>query len=105
MIKIFRVFELLVVVLAALSISNAHSKEYLLEADIDVRAEYNDNIFLTNLPHDSTKGIFVTPALSGIIKEENWEGELRARIRSERYSDDDLNCNDQLFYLTGRYLA
>ena len=105
MIKILRVFELLVAVLAALSLSNAHSKEYLLEADIDVRAEYNDNIFLTNLPHDSTKGIFVTPALSGIIKEENWEGELRARIRAERYSDDDLNGNDQLFDLTGRYLA
>jgi len=83
----------------------AYAKEYKLEADVDARAEYNDNIFLTSAPHDGTTGLIVTPALTGVIKEENLEGELRARLRINRYSDQNLNGNDQLFDLTGRYIA
>ncbi len=84
---------------------DARSYEGSLEADVDARAEYNDNIFLTNLPHDAVTGIIITPALSGIIKEENWEAKLRARVRINKYSDDTIDGNDQLFDLTGRYDA
>lgn len=84
---------------------NAVASERSLEANINARAEYNDNIFLTTQPHDSTKGLIITPTLSGVIKEQNWESELRARLRINEYSDNNLNSTDQLFDLTGRYIA
>jgi hypothetical protein len=93
------------VVTALLFSFNAISSERSLEAYVDARAEYNDNIFLTNQPHDSTQGVIITPALSGVIKEQNWESELRARLSFNRYSDKNLNSNDQLFDFAGRYLA
>ena len=105
LIKIPRVSVMLLLCSAALSISNAYSYEAALEADVDARAEYNDNIFLTSLPHDPVTGIIITPSLSGIIKEENWEAKLRARVRINKYSDDTIDGNDQLFDLTGQYNA
>lgn len=83
----------------------AYSKEYSLEADVDAHAEYNSNIFLTSLPHDATKGIIITPSLSGIIKERHWQAVLNARIQSQNYSDDNLDGNDQHLSLTGQYGA
>ena len=105
LIKIPRVPVILLLCIAVLSISNAYSYEAALQADIDARAEYNDNIFLTSLPHDAVTGIIITPSLSGIIKEENWEAKLRARVRINKYSDDTIDGNDQLFDLTGQYNA
>ena len=84
-------------------VSLASASEYMVDADIKGRVEYNDNIFLTSLPHDAVSGLVVTPSLWGVIKEQNWEGELRARIESYHYSDDAINSNDQFFSLTGRY--
>ena len=83
----------------------SHASERSLDAKIDGRVEYNDNILLTNLPHDSVTGLIITPSLSGIIKEENWEAKLLAKIKSHNYSDDNLDSNDQYFDLTGRYTA
>ena len=103
MINISNICRILGVCIVLFQAPNAYSYEAALEADIDARAEYNDNIFLTNQPHDSVKSIVITPSLTGVIKEENWEGELRARIRSHNYSDNNLDGNDQLFDLTGRY--
>ncbi|MCK4708556.1 MAG: hypothetical protein KAU21_08060, partial [Gammaproteobacteria bacterium] len=105
MFKISNVWRVLVVCIILLHAQAAYAKEYKLEADVDARAVYDDNIFLTNQLHDSTKGIIVTPALSGVITEENWESELRARLRINKYSDKSLNSNDQFFDLTGRYTA
>lgn len=84
---------------------NVYASERLLEANVNARAEYNDNIFLTSRPHDAAKGIIITPELSAIIKEEHWEANLTARIKSHNYSDSNLNSNDQYFNLTGRYRA
>jgi len=84
---------------------NAYSSERSLEADIDARAEVNDNIFLTTLPHNRVNGIIISPSLSGNIKEENWQAKFGARIKSHNYSDKNLDSNDQYFDLTGRYLA
>ena len=105
MFKITNVWKVLGICFLLFQSHTVYSKEYLLEANVDAHVEYNSNIFLTNQPHDSTKGVIVTPSLSGVIKEANWESKLRARVRINRYSDQNLNGNDQLFDFTGRYLA
>ncbi len=81
------------------------SKEYLIEADVDARAEYNDNIFLTPLQHDSVTGLIVTPTIKGIIKETHWQADMAARLRSNNYSDANINSNDKYFDVTGKYTA
>ena len=96
---------ILVVCAATVLATNVYSAEYLMESDIDARVEYNDNIFLTDQPHDSVTGLIVTPTIYGKIKEKNWESSLSARIRSHNYSDDTLDTNDQFFDLVGQYNA
>ncbi len=81
----------------------SYSSEKLLEASVNARAEYNDNIFLTTLPHDAISRIVITPSLSGIIKEQNWQIELNSKLRINQYSDHKLDSNGQLFSLTGQY--
>lgn len=84
-------------------VPNAYSAEHRLEASVNARAEYNDNIFLTSGPHDAVSGVIITPSLSGIIKEQNWQTELKAKLRLQKYSDATIDGNDQFFSLTGRY--
>ncbi len=103
--KFSDIYKILAVCVVLVQASDAYATEQSLEADIGVRAEVNDNIFLTTLPHNTAKGIVIMPSLSGFIKEENWETKLRARIKSYRYTDKNLNSNDQYFDLTGRYLS
>ena len=83
----------------------AHSSEKLLETSVNASAEYNDNIFLTTRSHDAVSNIVVTPSLSGIIKEQNWQVELNSKLRINQYSDHKLDSNEQLFSLTGQYSA
>lgn len=82
---------------------SAVSKEWLIETDIDARAEYNDNIFLSPLPHDSVSGVIVTPSIKGVVREAHWQADMTARLRSNNYSNSRLNSNDRYFDLTGRY--
>ncbi len=103
--KFSGIYKILGVCIVLIQASDAYSAEQLLEADIGARAEVNDNIFLTTLPHNTAKGIIITPSLSGVIREENWNAKLRARVKSYNYSDKDLNSNDQYFDLTGRHMA
>ena len=103
MIKISNIYRILGVSIALFQTSNAWSYEAVLEADVDARVEYNDNIFLTSGPHDSIKALKITPSLHGVIKEKHWQAQLNAMIRSENYSDDSLDGNDQFFSLTGQY--
>ena len=103
--KIISSIRIIVVCIAVIHSVNAYSYEASLVADIGVRYEYNDNIFLTNQPHDSVTAIVITPGISGIIKDKHWEGALDARLRSSKYSDSNLDGNDQYFNLTGRYVA
>ena len=103
--KISTIYRLLGVGVLLIQSPTAWSYEGALEADIDTRAEYNTNIFLTSLPHDAVTGVIITPSLSGIIREQNWEAELRARLRINKYSDDTIDGNDQFFNLTGQYSA
>jgi len=103
--KLLNIYGILGVCIVLAQTSNAYSSERSLNAGISARASINDNIFLTTLPHNTVSGIIITPSLSGIIKEENWETKLRARIKSHNYSDQNLDSNDQYFDLTGRYLS
>ncbi len=99
------VLGVFMVCIAMLPISNTYARQWSLESSINARSEYNDNIFLTSGPHDAVTGMTITPALSGVINEKNWEAKLRARLRINKYSDHTIDGNDQFFDLTGRYNA
>lgn len=82
---------------------SALSNERLLEASINSRVLYDDNLFLTTAEHDAVTGIIITPSLTGIIKEENWEAKLNTSLKFNEYSDRSTGNNGQFFDLTGRY--
>ena len=83
----------------------ASSSEKLLETSITTRAEYNDNIFLTTLPHGNVSSVVITPSLSGIIKEQHWQVKLNSKLRINKYSNQKLDSNERLFDLTGQHSA
>lgn len=76
-----------------------------MRTDISARTEYDDNIFLTHLPHDSVTSLVVIPSVKGVVKEEHWQADVSARLRSNNYSQSNLNSNDKYFDLTGKYNA
>jgi len=105
---VIKFFDIIVISGVCAVLVQSHSacaSEILLEGDINARAEYDDNIFLTNGPHDAVSGILITPAIAGIIREANWEANLEARLRINKYSDNTIDGNDQFFDLTGQYNA
>ena len=83
--------------------SNTYSVERRLDASVSARVEHNDNIFLVENPEGSVTGITITPSLTGIIKEQNWETRMRAKLGINKYSEHDLDSNDQYFNLFGSY--
>ena len=85
--------------------SGVYSSERLLDASVSAQAEYNDNIFLVPEPESSVTGISITPILLGIVRESNWETQLQAKLVINKYSEHDLDSNDQYFSLSGRYRA
>lgn len=80
-------------------IGELHAVQYSLESDVSARAEYHDNIFLTTVPHDSVYGLVVTPQISLVAKEPDWETSLNTKFIGNRYSDSNLNSNDLFFVL------
>jgi len=82
-----------------------YAGEYLIESSIDSRTEYNSNIFLTNQSHNDVYGLVTTPSISGVMRDQNWSGELNASLRNYQYSDHSLDSTDKLFNVTGRYSA
>ena len=80
-----------------------HAAQYSVESSISARAEYNDNIFLTTLPHDSVNGFIVIPEARMVAREANWETFLGARLRSNNYSDSNLDSNDIYLDASGTY--
>lgn len=103
MLKIFGRFLLCLLFLSA---SNSYSEEYLLESKISTRAGYNSNAFLSVQPREVTS-ITITPSISGIVKERNWQTNFNASVSS--YADDDPDRDSDYigkqFFLTGRYGA
>ena len=84
---------------------NVYPYEASLVADVDARVEYNDNIFITNQPHEGVTGLLVTPSITGVVKEKHWQAALDARLRNSTYTDSSLDGNDQYFNLNGSYNA
>lgn len=80
-----------------------YAAQWSLKSNVDAHAAYDDNIFVTRENPDSVSSIVVTPSIDGIVKEAQWEADLNARIRSNKYSDHNLSSNDQFLDLTGRY--
>ncbi len=103
MLKIFgRVF----ICLLFLSASSAHSKEYLLESKIATRAGYNSNPYVFNQPREVTS-IIITPSISGIVKERNWQTNFNAALSGYADNDPDRDSDhiEQHFSLSGRHGA
>lgn len=105
MYKVISNIRIIIAGFAVIYSISAYSYESSLVADIDVRNEYNDNIFVTNLPHESVTAIIVAPSLHGIIKDRHWETKLDAKLRSNNYSDSTLDSDDKFFSVTGLYNA
>lgn len=101
MIKFVGIFSALVLIL--MQPVESYSSERLLEASVGARGGYNDNIFLTSLPHEAVSSFIVTPSLSGVVKERNWEAKLKSQLRLNQYSNHSLDSNEQLFDLSGKY--
>jgi hypothetical protein len=81
----------------------AEAAQWSAESKVDSYIEYNDNIFLTSQAHESVSGLVVTPSLKMFAQEKNWETFLNTRLRSNNYSDSNIDSNDIYFDLTGKY--
>lgn len=79
--------------------------QWSIESSVDSNIEYNDNIFLTNQDHDSVTSLIVKPALQMLVQEKNWLTAVDARLRSNNYSDSNLDSNDIFFDLSGTYIT
>ena len=84
-------------------VAGSNAAKYSVESDVTARAEYNDNIFLSPLPHDSVYGLIVVPQAKLVAKEKRWETFLKGRLRSNNYSDHNLDSNDLYFDVLGIY--
>ena len=103
--KVLNVCRLIGTCILFAQASGVYSSERLLDASVSAQAEYNDNIFLVPEPESSVTGISITPILLGIVRESNWETQLQAKLVINKYSEHDLDSNDQYFSLSGRYRA
>lgn len=105
MIKFSGISSVLALCILLIFPKESYSSEKLLEASVSARAEYNDNIFLTTSFHDAVSSLIITPSLSGVIKEQNWQAKLNSQLRLNQYSNHNLDSNGQLLNLTGQYSA
>ncbi len=74
----------------------AQAVQYSLQTQVSARAEFNDNIFITNRPHESVTGLVLTPQAKLLAQEANWQSFVKARAVVNRYSDQGLDSNDVL---------
>ena len=86
-----------------LQFSNVNAVQYAIESDVAARVEYNDNIFVTSEPHDSVYGLTIIPKAKMVAKEANWETFLKGKLRSNNYSDHNLDSNDIYLDASGDY--
>lgn len=73
----------------------AQAIEWAAEPSIRTGLEYNDNIFLTTLPHEAVAGANLGVNLDLAARQELWELRGGARLLSRRYEGrEDLNTDD-----------
>ncbi|MCK4705089.1 MAG: hypothetical protein KAT90_06385, partial [Gammaproteobacteria bacterium] len=85
-----------------LAIGNLNATEWSLNSSLRAHYGYNDNIFLTLQP-ESVSNIVIQPDIKFLVEEKNWETMLDARLRSNNYSDSNLDSNDQYYMANGSY--
>ena len=82
----------------------AWSAEWSAEPSILLRQEYNDNINLTALPHDSVWGTILTPSLKLSNNTEVSQTSASMLWNFNRYTGESgLNRNDQFYTLSSNY--
>mgnify|MGYP001815670807 CR=1 FL=1 len=84
-------------------ITKVYSAQYAIESKVSAHAEYNDNIFLTTLPHDGVYGLIIIPEAKMVAKEANWETFLSGKLRRNNYSAHNLDSNDIYLDASGDY--
>jgi len=82
---------------------NVNAAEWSLNSNIQARYEYNDNIFLTLQPHESVSNVVIQPDIKFRAEEKNWVTMLEARLRSNNYSDSNLDSHNQHYLADGSY--
>lgn len=83
---------------------SALAVEWSVEPSVSLREEYNDNIRLTTLPHNSVWLTKISPAVNLSGKSETLSVSGGARVNLNRYSGENgLDKNDQMFNLSSVY--
>ena len=88
--------------LLLLAVGNLNATEWSLNSSVSTRYEYNDNIFLTLQP-ESVSNIVMQPVIKFLAEEKNWETMFKARLRSNNYSNSNLDSNDQYYTADASY--
>ena len=101
--KFYSISRLLSVCLLFIQAGNVCSSEQALNTEISARAGYYDNLFLVEGSSEGVSSLTITPSLTGLIRDENWETRLSARLNLNKYSGETLDSNDQFFSLSGNY--
>lgn len=82
---------------------NTHSAEYAIESAITSQTTYNDNLFLSSGPHDSSTAFTITPTIKALVKEKEWSSSIDAALKNNNYSDRELDTTDKFLNLQGDY--
>lgn len=94
---------LIAVLPLSMAAGNLNAAEWSLDSGVRTYYEYNDNLFLTTLPHESVSKLVLQPDLKFRAVEKNWETKLQARLNSNHYSEPNLDSNDQYYLMDGSY--
>src|SRR3989344_5139588 len=84
--------------------TTGNAAEWSAEPSIRAGGEYNDNLRLTNQPHDTVKGTEISPKLGLSARSEIWQIGAGAELIHKRYSgDSELDRDDKLFNFSSSY--
>jgi len=79
-----------------------YATEWAVESRVTSNVSYNDNIFMTTQPHDGVTGVLISPSAKFLAREANWETGIVTKLKSNSYSDSNLDSNDIFFGLKNR---
>lgn len=84
--------------------SKSIAAEWWLAPTMRVEAEYNDNLSLTTLPHQSTHGTVISPSLDFGVRSDIWGVSGKAEFVRQSYSDISNEGRDtQNYALSSQY--
>lgn len=94
-------------VIALTASHTAEAAEWVAEPSVILRGEYDDNIRLTNLPHDDVWSTILDPRLTLSRRSELWDLTANGRLRATDYTgEDSLDTSVDNFFdvVTKRHL-